>query len=67
MTSDASSNSSNSSNSSGAANAALIAAAPKLLAALKALTGMAEAFPSELHAKHPDVVAARELIARCAA
>ena len=42
-------------------------AVPDLLAALEALTGMAEAFPSELHAKHPDVVAARELIARCTA
>ena len=34
--------------------------------ALETLTGMAESFPSELHAKHPDVVAARELLAGAA-
>ena len=36
----------------------------ELLNALETLSKMAEAFPSELHAKHPDVVAAREAIAK---
>ena len=36
----------------------------ELLNALEPLSKMAEAFPSELHEKHPDVVAARAAIAR---
>jgi len=46
------------------ANARLIAASPELLEALNSLTAMAEAFPTELHEKHPDVVAARAVIAK---
>ena len=38
--------------------------APDLLEALKTLTSMAEISPSELHQKHPDVVAARAAIAK---
>jgi len=44
------------------ADAFLIAAAPELLAAITALTSMAESFPNELHADHPDVVSARAAI-----
>lgn len=36
----------------------------ELLNALETLSKMAEAFPSELHEKHPDVVAARAAIAK---
>ena len=46
------------------ADAYLKAAAPDLLEALETLSKMAEAFPSELHEKHPDVVAARAAIAK---
>ena len=46
------------------ANARLIAAAPDLLEALETLSKMAESFASELHEKHPDVVAARAAIAK---
>jgi hypothetical protein len=35
-----------------------------LLEALKTLTNMAESFPDELHKDHPDVVAARAVIAK---
>lgn len=35
-----------------------------LLEALDTLTGMAECFSSELHKDHPDVVRAREVIAK---
>jgi hypothetical protein len=45
-------------------NARLIAAAPELLDALISITQMAESFPSELHKKHPDVIAARAAIAK---
>lgn len=38
--------------------------APDLLEALKTLTSMAEMSPSELHQKHPDVVAARAAITK---
>ena len=36
----------------------------ELLNALETLSKMAEAFPSELHEKHPDVVAARAAITK---
>ncbi len=39
----------------------------RLLDALTTLTGMAENFPSELHAQHPDVAACRALINELAA
>lgn len=48
----------------GMADARLIAAAPNLLEALQTLTNMAESFAEELHAGHPDVVTAREAIAK---
>jgi hypothetical protein len=45
----------------------LAAVNEKLLDALTTLTGMAENFPSELHAQHPDVAACRALINELAA